>query len=365
MLRSKSKRDVVSGRVGDGVNRTSRHPFPLSPLLPVFFLMSVSLFATGCRRDMQDQPKMKPYRATTFFQDGLSGRQPVEGTIPRGYLRTDTALYTGKKTKLGPAANAAPNPQTPAAATGQNPYPDDIEIFPLPITKDIVEWGRQRYDIFCAVCHGKTGNGDGMIARRGFRRAASFHDDRLRQAPWATSLTRSQMVGSNAIVRHPNSCSGSLGNNCLCPGIATQQDAGTRYHGSWCCGFAVANTRSRTQMMLTSFNPPDFSVFQKRALIACAVFLLVLVAGVFLNAQEFFRAYLIGWTFWTGIAVGSLALLMLQHLTGGGWGLVIRRVLEAATRTLPLMALLFIPIVLGAHSLYSWTHAEELRTIRS
>jgi mono/diheme cytochrome c family protein len=183
MLRSKSKRDVVSGRLCDGVKEPRALPVYLSPHLPLFLLFAVAIFTAGCRRDMQDQPKMKPYRATSFFEDGLSGRQPVDGTIPRGYLRTDTALYTGKKTKLGTAANAAPNPQTPAAATGQNPYPDDIEIFPLPITKDIVEWGRQRYDIFCAVCHGKTGNGDGMIARRGFRRAASFHDDRLRQAP--------------------------------------------------------------------------------------------------------------------------------------------------------------------------------------
>ena len=112
--------------------------------------------------------------------------------------------------------------------------------------------------------------------------------------------------------------------------------------------------------MSTSFNPPPTGSFQRRALIAGAVFLLVLVATVFLNASQFFQAYLVGWTFWTGIAVGSLALLMLQHLTGGGWGLVIRRVLEAATRTLPFMAILFLPIILGSHSLYEWTHPEEL-----
>jgi mono/diheme cytochrome c family protein len=152
--------------------------------LTILLLGASCLLVMGCRRDMQDQPKMKPYRGTSFFRDGLSGRQPVEGTIPRGYLRTDTALFTGKKTKPGGAAatSASPQPATTAAA-GQNPYPDDVDTFPMPITKDTVEWGRQRYDIFCAVCHGMTGNGDGMIARRGFRRAASFHDDRLRQAP--------------------------------------------------------------------------------------------------------------------------------------------------------------------------------------
>jgi len=115
--------------------------------------------------------------------------------------------------------------------------------------------------------------------------------------------------------------------------------------------------------MIQSFNPPNMSDFQKRALIVGIAGLVALIIGVALNpiASQLFQSYLIGWTFWTGIAVGSLALLMLQHLTSGGWGLVIRRVLEAATRTLPLMAILFVPIILGAHSLYEWTHHEELQ----
>ena len=112
--------------------------------------------------------------------------------------------------------------------------------------------------------------------------------------------------------------------------------------------------------MSTSFNPPATGSFQNRAWLAGGVLLLGLLVVLFVNPTQFFRAYLVGWTFWTGIAVGSLALLMLQHLTGGGWGLVIRRVLEAATRTLPFMAVLFIPIILGSHSLYEWTHREEL-----
>ncbi len=66
-----------------------------------------------------------------------------------------------------------------------------------------------------------------------------------------------------------------------------------------------------------------------------------------------------------GISVGSLALLMLQHLTGGGWGFVIRRVLEASTRMLPLMAVLFVPILVGAHYLYPWTHHEEVSKARA
>jgi len=110
----------------------------------------------------------------------------------------------------------------------------------------------------------------------------------------------------------------------------------------------------------TSLNAPPMSGVQRLALIVGAAFMLLLVVGALVNRDQFFQSYLIGFTFWTGIAVGSLALLMLQHLTGGGWGFVIRRVLEAATRTLPLMAVLFVPVILGAHSLYPWTHEAEL-----
>ena len=127
---------------------------------------------------------MKPFRGTTFFGDGLSGRQPIEGTIPRGFLRSDTAYFTGKKTAPG-AQGTQTTPAPAGLAQGQaaNSFPDDVDTFPFPVTKEIVERGRERYDIFCSVCHGLTGNGDGMIVRRGFRRAASFNDDRLRQAP--------------------------------------------------------------------------------------------------------------------------------------------------------------------------------------
>ncbi len=102
------------------------------------------------------------------------------------------------------------------------------------------------------------------------------------------------------------------------------------------------------------------SDLQKRALIVGVVLFVALLTAIFIDKDQFFQAYLIGWTFWTGIAVGSLALLMLQHLTGGGWGFVIRRVLEAATRTLPLMAVLFVPILIGSHSIYHhWTDPVE------
>ena len=146
---------------------------------------------SGCRRDMQDQPKMKPFRGTAFFGDGLSARQPIQGTVARGFLRADTEFFTGKKsrTTAGPGTQAVQGQQTqapgqPVQPPGQqNSFPDDIDYFPIPISEDVVKRGRERYNIFCSACHGFTGNGDGMIVRRGFRRAASFNDDRLRQAP--------------------------------------------------------------------------------------------------------------------------------------------------------------------------------------
>jgi hypothetical protein len=91
------------------------------------------------------------------------------------------------------------------------------------------------------------------------------------------------------------------------------------------------------------------------AFVVGVVSAVLLIVGAFLSRPQFFRAYLVGFIFWIGITVGSLALLMLQHLTGGAWGLVIRRVLEASTRTLPLMVLLFVPVVLGLKQIYPWT----------
>jgi mono/diheme cytochrome c family protein len=159
----------------------------------LLLIAGVSLLSAGCRRDMQDQPKIKPFRGSSFFADGTGGRQPIEGTIPRGFLRNDVEYFTGKKASASASPSASPavqsvagqNPTSPAspANSATNAFTDDVDTFPFPITKETVERGRQRYNIFCSVCHGFTGNGDGMIVRRGFRRAASFHDDRLRQAP--------------------------------------------------------------------------------------------------------------------------------------------------------------------------------------
>ena len=120
---------------------------------------------------------MKVFRASNFFSDGQSSRQLIEGTVPRGWLRADTEFYTGKKKKTP----GAPTGTTTAAATA--PFADDVEAFPFPITADVLARGQSRYQIFCSVCHGMTGEGDGMIVRRGFRKPPSLNEQRLRDAP--------------------------------------------------------------------------------------------------------------------------------------------------------------------------------------
>jgi len=120
--------------------------------------VAAGLLAAGCRQDMHDQPRFKPYAKNDFFADKRSARPLVDGTIARGHLREDAVLYTGK---------AAGKP----AGT-----------FPFPVTADVMARGRERFDIFCSPCHGRTGAGDGMIVQRGYRKPPTFHQDRLRQA---------------------------------------------------------------------------------------------------------------------------------------------------------------------------------------
>jgi hypothetical protein len=104
----------------------------------------------------------------------------------------------------------------------------------------------------------------------------------------------------------------------------------------------------------TYLAPQDSARWQSRALIVGVIALVISVAGGIANPTQFFRSYLIGFVFWLGIALGSLALLMLQYLTGGDWAMVIRRPLESATRTLPWMLLLFVPLAFGMRRVYVW-----------
>jgi hypothetical protein len=107
--------------------------------------------------------------------------------------------------------------------------------------------------------------------------------------------------------------------------------------------------------------PPVVRKISQRSLVVGVIFGLIAVALAFVRPDEFYRAYLLGFMCWLGIALGSMAILMIRHLTGGGWGTVIRRILGAAMRTLPLLALLFIPVIFGIHRIYIW--AQPLSNI--
>jgi hypothetical protein len=105
--------------------------------------------------------------------------------------------------------------------------------------------------------------------------------------------------------------------------------------------------------------PPVVKTIAQRSLIVGVVFSVIAVILAVKNPDEFYRAYLLGFMAWLGVALGSMAILMIRHLTGGGWGVVIRRILGAAMRTVPMLAVLFIPIILGVHRLYIWAQPLE------
>jgi len=124
-----------------------------------WLLAALVLCLGACRRDMARQPYHRPLDASSVFADGMASRTAPDHTIARGQLREDELFYTGQ---VGGVA---------------------ADTFPAPVTREMLERGRERFDIYCAVCHGRTGEGNGMIVRRGFPTPPSFHIDRLRAAP--------------------------------------------------------------------------------------------------------------------------------------------------------------------------------------
>ncbi|HZK77221.1 MAG TPA: cytochrome c [Candidatus Kapabacteria bacterium] len=142
----------------------------------LFLILSSSfliLNLSACRQDMQDQPKYLPYRGSEMFADSNSSRPLVKGTVPRGYLREDSELYTGKSS----ASAHSRAPGDTGAVT------NDVNAFPFPITREVLDRGQERFNIYCSPCHGVLGDGRGMIANRGFSPPPTYHQDRLRNAP--------------------------------------------------------------------------------------------------------------------------------------------------------------------------------------
>lgn len=167
----KSQRSKVKGQAGFYARLTFYF---------VFFTFALS--SCGVRFDMQDQPRYKAYKKSDFFSDGRASRDLVEGTVARGQLRDNKAFYTGKIDNPNLTAPVT----TTTDATGNtlvSSFPNDIDEFPVPVTKELIDRGQERYNIYCIVCHGPVGSGDGMIVRRGFSMPPTYHDDRLRNAP--------------------------------------------------------------------------------------------------------------------------------------------------------------------------------------
>ena len=117
------------------------------------------LLTTACRRDMHVQPRYNPYAKTDFFGDGRSERPPIDDTVARGQLHTDQARFTGK-------------------VDGK-----DITYFPIQITQADLRRGQERFNIYCSPCHGRLGNGHGMLVMRGLRQPPNYLDPRLVAAP--------------------------------------------------------------------------------------------------------------------------------------------------------------------------------------
>ncbi len=116
----------------------------------------IALVSAGCRQDMHDAPRLETYEASAFFADGRASRTAPAGTVARGWLREDEAFHTGK-------------------VNGQF-----VEQFPLAVSRADLARGQERYNVYCTPCHGKIGDGNGMVVQRGLRQAASYHQDRLR-----------------------------------------------------------------------------------------------------------------------------------------------------------------------------------------
>ena len=117
------------------------------------------LLTAGCQQKMAEQPRYKPLAKSDFFADDRSARPVPAGTVARGDLRSDSLLYTGE-------IHGKPS-----------------EVFPFPITKEVLLRGEERFNIFCSPCHDRTGSGNGMVVRRGYPAPPSYHTERLRTAP--------------------------------------------------------------------------------------------------------------------------------------------------------------------------------------
>lgn len=128
----------------------------MTRVIPLLILCAAAI---GCHTDMRDQPRYEPLEASTFFEDGMSSRQPVKGTVARGQLHEDEIFYTGRDGN------------------------ELVDKIPLDVDRMLLRRGQERFNIYCSMCHGVLGNGEGVIVQRGLRKPPSYHIERLRTAP--------------------------------------------------------------------------------------------------------------------------------------------------------------------------------------
>ncbi len=167
--------------------RTSMHSGPVFTILAGL----VAMAAFGCQQKMAAQPSYDAFQPCEFFDNGTSARDLPEGTVARGHLRIDSALYTGRTStpKQATPEAAASNRDVEASADQEtliaeaSNFEGVVDEFPLTITREVVEHGRNRYMIYCVVCHDPLGTGRGKIVERGYTRPPSYHIERLRNAP--------------------------------------------------------------------------------------------------------------------------------------------------------------------------------------
>jgi len=120
-------------------------------------VLAFLLLVTGCRQDMQNQPKLIPQRGSAMFADERGARPQVVNTVARGQLREDSYFYTG-------------------VVQGANGYREELNVMPFPVTMTVLKRGQERFNILCSTCHSRVGNGLGEIVQRGYKPAANFHD---------------------------------------------------------------------------------------------------------------------------------------------------------------------------------------------
>ena len=272
----------------------------------------------------------------------------LPGTVARGQLRTDELMFTGREN--GVAADK----------------------FPFPITRADLERGRERYNVYCTPCHDYTGGGRGMIVQRGFPQPPSYHIQRLRDEP-AGHFFEVMTNGYGAMFSYAARVDPAdrwriaayirvlqLSQNAK---VQDVPEADRQNLTSQSCA-ATGGIHGAIAMNATETVGQHMDSVQKKALPLGVLGIILAVVFGFMASrsggdahgwQQFFQSYILAYIYWFAITMGCMAILMIHHVTGGWWGYPIRRILEAGTRMVPWMAVLFIPVLVGLSQLYPWT----------